>query len=143
MRPAAARRGCLHGYRLVFDLAVGSGERAVANLAPAPDAWVHGVAYAISPDQALWLDRSEGVPRAYRRLGVSLRADHAELLEAFTYVSERRTPGRKPSERYLNLLLRGARHHGLPADYVAWLRGLELATDERVSQLELDLDRRR
>lgn len=143
MRPAEARRGCLHGYRLVFDLAVGPGERAVANLALAPDEWVHGVAYAISPDQGQWLDRTEGVPRAYRRVDVSLRADAGERLEAFTYVSERRTPGRRPSERYLNLLLRGARHHGLPADYVAWLRALPLATDERVSQLELDLDRRR
>jgi len=143
MRPTEARPGRLHGYRLVFDLAVGPGERAVANLALEPDGCVHGVAYAISRFQGLWLDRSEGVPRAYRRVDVSLRADHDERLEAFTYVSERRSPGRKPSERYLNLLLRGARHHGLPEDYVAWLRGLELATDERVSQLELDLDRRR
>ena len=143
MRPAQARRGCLQGYRLVFDLAVGRGERAVANLAPAPDDRVHGVVYAISPLQGWWLDRTEGVPRSYRRVAVSLRADEGDLLEAFTYVSERRTPGRKPSERYLNLLLRGARHHGLPADYVAWLREIPLATDERVSQLELDPDRRR
>lgn len=141
MRPTRARAGCLLGYRLVFDLAVGSGERGVANLAPAPDGRVHGVAYAISRAQALWLDRTEGVPLAYRRVFVSLRAHDGEKLEGFTYVSERRTPDRKPSERYLNLLLRGARHHGLPADYVAWLRGIPLATDERVSQLELDLGR--
>ena len=143
MRPTEARRGCLDGYRLVFDLAVGPGERAVANLAPAPDECVHGVAYAISRFQGLWLDRTEGVPRAYRRVGVSVRAGDGERLEAFTYVSERRTLGRKPSDRYLNLLLRGAHHHGLPEDYVAWLRGLPLATDERVSRLELDPDRRR
>jgi cation transport regulator ChaC len=141
MRPAEARPGCLHGYRLVFDLAVGRGERAVANLAPDTGARVHGVAYAITRIQALWLDRTEGVPRSYRRVGVSLRADDGAQLDGFTYVSERRTPGRKPSARYMGLLLHGARHHRLPAEYVDWLRTVELAHDERRSQLELDLDR--
>jgi cation transport regulator ChaC len=143
MRPAEARPGCLHDYRLVFDLAVGRGERAVANLAAESGAHVHGVVYAISRGQAWWLDRTEGVPRAYRRVGVSVRAHDGEIVEGFTYVSERRTPGRKPSERYLNLLLKGARHHGLPEEYVAWLRAFDLAHDERGAQLELDLDRER
>ena len=40
--------------------------------------------------------------------------------------------GRKPSARYLGLLLEGAREHGLPADYVAQLEKLELAHDERI-----------
>jgi cation transport regulator ChaC len=139
MRPRDSRRARLDGYRLVFDLRVGPGERGVANVAPDQAGRVHGVAYAISRAGALWLDRTEGVPRAYRRMEVALRDDRGERLDGFTYLSERRTPGRKPSERYLNLLLRGARHHGLPDAYVAWLRGLELAVDERKSQLELDL----
>lgn len=140
MRPHGTRRALLEGWRLVFDLRVGDGERAVANLAPDPEARVQGVAYGIGRIQAAWLDRTEGVPGgAYRRVGVLLRGDDGAALEAFTYVSERRTRGRKPSERYMNLLLRGARHHGLPEDYVAWLRGIELAVDERQKQQELGL----
>ena len=141
MRPRDTRRARLDGYRLIFDLPVGKGERAVANLLPASGSHVHGVAYSIGRIQAAWLDRTEGVPRAYRRVEVPLVIEDAPASEAFTYVSERRTPGRKPSERYMNLLLRGARHHGLPEDYVAWLRGIELALDERNAQLELDLGR--
>lgn len=142
MRPSEARRGRIDGYRLVFDLAIGAGERAVANLAPDPGERVHGVAYAISRSQAFWLDRTEGVPRAYRRVTVPWCDDAGEIREGFTYVSERRSPGRRPSARYMNLLLRGARHHRLPAAYVAWLRGIELAADEREQQLELDLSER-
>ena len=141
MRPRDTRRARLDGYRLIFDLPVGKGERAVANLLPASESHVHGVAYSIGRIQAAWLDRTEGVPRAYRRVEIPLVFEDAPGGEAFTYVSERRTPGRKPSERYMNLLLRGARHHGLPEDYVAWLRGIELALDERNAQLELDLGR--
>jgi sulfite reductase (NADPH) flavoprotein alpha-component len=139
MRPSDTRRALLSGYRLVFDLPVGRGERAVANLAPDPGARVHGVAYAISRLGAIWLDRTEGVPLSYRRVPVPLLDDEGERLPGFTYVSERRRPGCMPSERYMNLLLRGAHHHGLPDDYLAWLRAIELARDERKTQLELDL----
>ncbi len=141
MRPRDTRRARLDGYRLIFDLRVGKGERAVANLLPATESHVHGVAYSIGRVQAACLDRTEGVPRAYQRVAVPLAIEDVPDGEAFTYVSERRTPGRKPSERYMNLLLRGARHHGLPEDYVAWLRSIELALDERNAQLELDLGR--
>ena len=40
--------------------------------------------------------------------------------------------GRKPSARYLGLLIDGARAHALPAEYVAFLEGHELAWDERI-----------
>ena len=44
-----------------------------------------------------------------------------------------RTTGRKPSARYLGLLLEGAREHALPQDYLRRLEGLELAVDERLT----------
>jgi hypothetical protein len=40
--------------------------------------------------------------------------------------------GRKPSRRYLRLLLDGAREHGLPEEWIRHLEGLELAVDERL-----------
>jgi hypothetical protein len=43
-------------------------------------------------------------------------------LSAFTLVSERRNPGARPSTRYMGLLIAGAEEHGLPADYVEFLR---------------------
>ena len=144
IRPVETRRAALAGYRLVFDLRIGDGERGVANLLPERGARVCGVAYRISASQAAWLDRTEGVPHgAYRRLPVRLRDDADADFAGFTYLSERRSPERKPSERYMNLLLHGARHHGLPDAWVHWLRGIELAVDERSPQLELDLPRGR
>ena len=138
MQPDAVRTVALGGYRLVFDLPVGSGERAVANVLPESGAMVRGVAYRISVSQAAHLDRTEGVPKAYRRTEVELVDDSdAGRFAGFTYVCPRRTPGRKPSERYMGLLLYGARHHGLPGDYIDYLRDFELAVDERSQQGEL------
>lgn len=137
MRPRDVRVGVVAGWQLTFDLAVGPGERGVANLAPAEDAAVTGVAYQISAAQSRHLDRTEGVPRAYRRADVRVGTAAGEDLRAFTYVSERRDPARRPSRRYLGLLLKGARHHQLPPAWVEQLRGYGLAVDERDPQLEL------
>jgi cation transport regulator ChaC len=137
MRPRESCVALVRGYRLVFDLPVGDGERAVANVLAVPGESIHGVAYLIGAAEALRLDATEGVPRAYQRLEIELERADGAMLSAFTYVSSLRREGRRPSERYLNLLLRGARHHGLPASWIDYLRGLELAADERLSQLEL------
>jgi cation transport regulator ChaC len=132
MRPSEALAGRLEGWVLAFDLPVGPGERGVANLHPRPGDYVWGVLYAITPSEATRLDRSEGVHRgAYTRVQVAVVSRDGRSLPAFTYCSRRSDPTRKPSRRYLGLLLAGARDHGLPADYVEILRGLDLALDER------------
>lgn len=137
MRPLDTRVARVAGWRLVFDLPVGSGERGVANLLPEVGGFAAGVAYLISDAQAGHLDRTEGVPRAYRREAVVAQGEGGQTLEAFTYVSPHRHPGRKPSRRYMGLLLTGARHHGLPAEWVRFLRSFDLAVDERSDQLDL------
>jgi cation transport regulator ChaC len=135
IRPLAARRGWLDGYRLSFDLPIGPGERGCANIAPATGERVAGVVYRIGHQAAEHLDRTEGVPAGvYRRIAVEVCVDEGGPVAAFTYRSARGRPGRKPSARYLGLLLAGARAHGLPADYVAWLERFELAFDERTGE---------
>jgi cation transport regulator ChaC len=132
MYPLAVRRARLDGYRLTFDLPVGPGERGVANLTLDPTAATWGVCYLLEPAACAHLDRTEGVDRGYyRRVDVSVVEEHGAPLAAFAYQGAVSVPGRKPSARYLGLLLAGAREHGLPAEWVRYLEGLELAVDER------------
>lgn len=132
MRPSETTIGRLDDWALVFDLPVGPGERGAANLRPRRGASVWGVLYRISPVEAGRLDRSEGVPGgAYVRESVRVRTATGAEERAFSYRSRKGDPTRKPSRRYLGLLLAGAREHGLPPHYVESLRALELAVDER------------
>jgi cation transport regulator ChaC len=141
MQPLETRVGRLEGFELRFDLPVGPGERGVANVAPLSGADVWGVVYRLTHEDADRLDRSEGVHHgAYVRFAIAVRDVAGDTVNAFTYRSERGREGRKPSRRYLGLLLAGARHHGLPGDWVARLRELPLAADERETQLPLWLD---
>ena len=78
---------------------------------------------------AALLDFRNRRPLASNRAIVPRPAALAEIM--------RGREGRKPSRRYLGLLLTGARHHGLPDEWVARLRGWPLAVDERDPQLPL------
>ena len=136
MHPLDTRRARLDGYRLCFTLPVGPGERGVANVEPVVAAHVWGVAYRIALAEGAHLDRTEGVPGGlYERVPVLIEAGSVRL-PAFTYRSSFASPGRKPSARYLGLLLDGARRHDLPPGYVRRLESLELAVDERLAAPE-------
>jgi hypothetical protein len=75
-------------------------------------------------------DREDGTAHRDR---ADVRLDDGARRRAFTYRSTRTRPGRKPSARYLGLIIEGAWQRGLPEDYVRWLGGFELAFDERES----------
>jgi len=138
MQPLATRIGVLHHFELRFDLPVGPGERGVANVAPCPGDQVWGALYQLTHADAARLDQTEGVGKGvYNRLAVLVRTPDAAEIAAFTYRSEISRPERKPSRRYLGLLLTGAREHGLPLEYVERLRAWPLAVDEREPQLPL------
>jgi cation transport regulator ChaC len=132
MKPVETRCAFIDGYRLCFGIPVGPGERGVANVVAEAAARTHGVAYLITVDDAERLDRSEGVPQLYRREAVELRFAEGPSVDGFTYRSAIGVAGRKPSARYLDILLDGARIYGLPATYIAYLEALELAFDERI-----------
>jgi len=135
LHPRASRVGWLDDHRLHFNLPVGPGERGVANLEPAPGTRTCGVLHLLAAEECDRLDRTEGVHfGVYQRVPVAVRALGEEgVVEAFTYCSSRTVEGRKPSPRYMQLLLDGATEHGLPADWVRFLESFELAVDERAA----------
>ena len=135
MRPLEAVIGHVDGYRLCFDIPIGPGERGVANLQVDDGMRTHGVAYLLTHGDAERLDRTEGVPQGfYYRESVAVRLRDARVVAGFTYRSRISDATRKPSARYLGLLLDGARSHGLHADYVAYLEAFVLAVDERTPE---------
>jgi cation transport regulator ChaC len=135
MQPLASAIGVLRDFELRFDVPIGPGERGVANVAPRAGDQVWGALYRLTAGDAERLDRSEGVDLGfYRRLEVEVHAADGARVAAFTYRSELSRPERKPSRRYLGLLLAGALEQGLPGEYLERLRRLPLAVDERESK---------
>jgi phage replication-related protein YjqB (UPF0714/DUF867 family) len=108
-------------------------ERGVATVEPLDGAQVHGVLWQISDRDLDVLDSAEGVPVRYRRDRMTVQTDDGPA-DAWVYVDHRVETG-APRPGYLERIVAGAVHHGLPQrwldflerwDPVNWPRRLEL-----------------
>ncbi|MCW2553930.1 MAG: hypothetical protein JWR78_3711, partial [Mycobacterium sp.] len=125
-------------------------ERGVATVEPLDGAQVHGVLWQVSDHDLAVLDSAEGVPVRYRRDRMTVQTD-AGSEEAWVYVDHRVEPG-APREGYLERIIGGAIHHGLPPrwldylqrwDPVNWPRRLaptDLPAPQSLSELLTDPD---
>jgi gamma-glutamylcyclotransferase len=126
------------GWRLVLDkpglLAMGEG---FANLVPDESGAVIGVAYLVTSEDFETIDLTEGVLIGnYQRRAVQavpLDGDTPPF-DVFTLVSERRDESLRPSTRYMALLIEGAIEHGLPAEYIEFLRSISAEPPTRTAQ---------
>ena len=127
MTPIETRIARLDGYRLCFT--VGGGRRprisAPANIVEAPGEIVYGVLYLLPLRKFARLDASEGRQYAYLWTGVADAA--GSVIPAVTYKVTYPAREGRPSLPYLNVIREAARQRGLPADYVAFLDGVEAA----------------
>jgi gamma-glutamylcyclotransferase len=121
-----AVRSRLKGYRFAFNKRGDSGQ-IYANIVPDDTADVWGVVYLCNPVAIRSMDEYEGVASGnYERIHVAVEKDAGETVEALTYVAGKDftcEPG-KPSAEYLGKIISGARHHGLPEEYVRRIEAL-------------------
>jgi phage replication-related protein YjqB (UPF0714/DUF867 family) len=95
-------------------------ERGVATLEPFAGSTVHGVLWTVTDNDLANLDLAEGVPHRYRR-------DRLRVHTAFgpstpwVYIDHRIEPG-APRPGYLDRIIAGAVHHGLPNQWIDFLR---------------------
>jgi len=123
MQPVDWRPGRVRNYRLRFNLeGRPRGKAAPANIAAAPGEEIWGVLYLISRADLVHLDATEGVPgHRYRHLWVTAQDRDDRNIKAVTYCADGLEADGHPSLRYITLLREGARSHGLPGHYLAFL----------------------
>ena len=95
-------------------------ERGVATVEPFDGAQVHGVLWQLTDHDLATLDSAEGVPVRYRRDAMTVHTDDGPA-EAWVYIDHRVEPG-PPRPGYLERIIDGAQHHGLPHRWVEFLR---------------------
>lgn len=94
-------------------------ERGVATVEPFDGAEVHGVLWEISATDLDVLDSAEGVPVRYRRDRLVVDTDDGPR-EAWVYIDHRVEAG-APRPGYLERIIEGAVHHGLPQRWLDFL----------------------
>jgi len=95
-------------------------ERGVATVEPFDGSRVHGVVWQVTDHDLATLDSAEGVPSRYRRDRLTVHTDDGPS-EAWVYIDHRVDPG-APRPGYLERVVDGAVHHGLPQGWIEYLR---------------------
>lgn len=95
-------------------------QRGVATVEPFAGSQVHGVVWRLTDHDLATLDSAEGVPVRYRRDWLTVHTDDGPT-QAWVYIDHRVNPG-PPRPGYLERIIAGAVHHGLPHRWVEFLK---------------------
>ena len=90
---------------------------------------VYGVVFEIAASEKPELDRKEGLKNGYDEKCVLIYTQDGEELNAVTYYATSIDPKLKPYEWYKEHVVRGAREHGLPAEYINTISAVETLPD--------------
>ncbi len=121
----------LHDHELCFPRLSEHRGCGVASVTPRSGKHVWGILYQLTPEDVDALDASEGYRpgratsfNSYNRVEVSVLVEDLATMVS-TYVAVPQDVQPLPSRAYLTHLREGARHHGLPDEYIAQLDLLE------------------
>ncbi len=108
--------GKLRGYRLVIN------RNGVATIVPEENGEVIGILWSITDQHERTLDGKEGVATGYyTRHWVIIEKQSGGEVKALVYIAAESEPGH-PREGYLEKILYGAEHFGLPEEYIRELK---------------------
>lgn len=84
--------------------------------------------YRITRRDLVRLNATEGIPgRRYRPIRLEATDTSANPLSVVTYIADGNEEDGKPSLRYITLLRQGAKSHGLPERWIAFLESIDHA----------------
>jgi gamma-glutamylcyclotransferase len=120
----------LRGHRLAFHKIGkdGSAKCDVANTGDSNDV-VYGVVFALPLSEKAMLDGIEGLGYGYAEKEIVVLSESGEEFKAVTYYATNIDDMLIPVDWYVEHVLRGAREHGLPPDYISGIEAIESTPD--------------
>jgi hypothetical protein len=141
IKPVESIPGVLEGWQLTFDLrGVPGVEPAFGNIKPNPTAEIHGLLHKMTGEEFKYLLTTEGGggerDTGYIPTLLPVLAYDGRVIQAYALVVRQNSPAihqqhHLPSNRYLNLLVRGAKHHGVEESYIEYLESLPFHTKSK------------
>ena len=124
-------RAVLPNYVVQFNFFSKTYSGGVTGVESAPGKVARGVVYEVSHEDLQHLDTIEGVPQGiYYRQRILVVDEAGKILKAETYRTTDPKGPFKTTRRYLGLMLKGAKEHGLDPGYVRELEEQYTTLDE-------------
>lgn len=126
--------GYVEGRRLTFDKVSQDGSGKCDAEATGNNSYrVYGVIFEIASTEKATLDQAEGLGSGYKGERIEV-VTAAGKLQVNTYIATKKEPVLRPYRWYKAITVAGAMEHGLPRDYVEWLRAFESVEDPNVKR---------
>lgn len=125
------KRAALLDFEVQFNFLSKTYNGGVTGVEPAAGKKALGVLYDVPPDEIEILDNVEGVPSGiYYRQTVTVVDENGNAHQAETYRTTDPKGPFTPTRRYLGLMIKGAKEHGLDPDYLKELEDLYATLDK-------------
>ncbi len=119
------KRAVLHDFEVQFNFLSKTYDGGVTGVEPAAGKKALGILYNVPPDEIAKIDIVEGVPAGiYYRQTVTVVDEDGKEHRAETYRTSDPKGPYTPTRRYLGIMIKGAKEHGLDPDYVKELETL-------------------
>jgi gamma-glutamylcyclotransferase len=124
--------GYVENRRLTFDKVSkdGSGKCDIESTCCQTDR-VYGVIYEIPSIEKANLDKAEGLGKGYQEINIQVVTSKG-IITAISYFATKKEPSLRPYHWYKLLVVTGAIEHGLPTDYIEWLKTFESIPDPNI-----------
>jgi cation transport regulator ChaC len=123
-------QACLHWHRLRFHKkSIDGSAKCDIVQTQTHDDIVHGVVFKIAVCDKAVLDQYEGLGNGYDDKQVSITLPGGEIIAATTYIATHIDASLKPYHWYKEHVLRGAREHALPVEYIAAIEAVDAIAD--------------
>jgi AIG2-like family len=128
----------LRGHRLEFHK-IGKDGSAKCDVARTGDSndVVYGVVFAIPLAEKSTLDKIEGLGYGYAEKEVVVLSESGAAFEAVTYYATNIDASLKPRNWYVEHVVRGAREHGLPLEYISGIEAIKSTSDPENYEKEM------
>jgi len=117
----------LKGYRLVSNVFSRDRQSGILNIVPDPKGTVHGVVHELPAGDALSArDLAEGEPHTFRLVTATVTTARGKDVPASVLVASVKTKSIfRPSDSYMQLVIKAAKEHGLPSSWIEKLESLQ------------------
>ncbi len=115
----------LKGFRLVCNIPSRYRRGGIFNVVPDPGAEVHGAIYELHPGDTISTAlMKEGESTNYLLTINSVETSKGKIVPALVLHAEAANKHLTPTDSYLDVVIRAARRHGLPAKWITTLQGM-------------------
>ncbi len=119
---------CLENYQLVFNYYSSRRAGGAANLMESQNSRVYGLLFEMSDNDWKTIGEKEGSPQYYAEIIITVKHIHDTIPDVITYKvvkDKEKTDHQKPTQYYMELILKNARKNHFPNEYIQYLESIE------------------